>query len=247
MISFNNIGHMGRLGNQMFQYAALKGIAKHKGYWYSIPSNTSLSECFQIPETLSNNNHKVVSVDKFEFDDEFFNRCPDDVDIVGYFQSEKYFKHIEQEIRQDFTFYDIILEECLSYRNTLTDTQIISLHIRRSDYLSDPNFECLSLNYYWNALKLLPKFPVIVFSDDPEWCKNQFIKDSFIISPFKDPSYDLCLMSLCNYHIIANSSFSWWGSWIAESKQTIAPRKWFTGDFSNWNTKDLYLPNWIKI
>lgn len=247
MISFNNIGYMGRLGNQMFQYAGLKGTATHKGYWYSVPSNTSLSECFKIPETLPNNNHKVVSVDKFEFDEEFFNHCPDDVDVCGYFQSEKYFKHIEKQIRQDFTFHDRIVEECLSYKSSLPNTQIISLHIRRSDYISDPNFECLSLDYYRNALKLLPNFPVIVFSDDPEWCKNEFKEDSFIISPFTDPFYDLCMMTLCDYHIIANSSFSWWGSWLAKSKQTIAPRKWFAGEFSNWNTKDLYLKNWIIV
>jgi hypothetical protein len=88
---------------------------------------------------------------------------------------------------------------------------------------------------------------VIVFSDDPEWCKNVFKKDPFIISTFEDPFFDLCLMSLCDYHIIANSSFSWWGSWLANSKQTIAPKKWFAGEFLNWNTRDLYLPNWIII
>ena len=245
MISFNNLGYMGRLGNQMFQYAGVKGVATHKGYWYSVPSNTSLNRCFKIPETLPNNNHKVVSVDKFEFDEEFFDYCPDDVDVCGYFQSEKYFKHIEYQIRQDFTFHDRILKECLSYRNTLPNTNLISLHIRRGDYTSDPNFECLSLDYYWNALKLLPIFPVIVFSDDPEWCKKQFSQDQFIISPFEDPFFDLCLMSLCDYHIIANSSFSWWGSWLANSKQTIAPRKWFCGEFANLNTADLYLSSWI--
>lgn len=247
MISFNNLGHMGRLGNQMFQYATLKGIASHKGYWYSIPTNTSLSECFKIPSTLYNNNSVVVTTEKFEFDKELFDNCPDDVDLCGYFQSEKYFKHIEHQIRHDFTFHERIVEQCLSYKNTLPNTKIISLHIRRSDYISDPNFECLSLDYYWNALKLLPNFPVIVFSDDVEWCKKKFQENSFIISPFKDPFLDLCLMSLCDYHVIANSSFSWWGSWLAKSKQTIAPKKWFCGDFLNWNTKDLYLSNWISI
>jgi hypothetical protein len=52
-------------------------------------------------------------------------------------------------------------------------------------------------------------------------------------------------MSLCDYHIIANSSFSWWGSWLSKSKQTIAPKRWFAGDFLKWNTRDLYIPNWI--
>jgi hypothetical protein len=139
------------------------------------------------------------------------------------------------------------MEECSSYKTKFIGTKIISLHIRRGDYISDPSFECLSLDYYWNALKLLPNFPVIVFSDDPEWCKNVFKKDQFIISPFEDPFSDLCLMSLCDYHIIANSTFSWWGSWLAKSKQTIAPHNWFSGEFANWNTRDLYLPNWIVL
>lgn len=247
MISFNNIGYMGRLGNQMFQYAGLKGIAVNNGYWYSVPQNTSLHECFKIPETLTNNNTKVINVERFEFDENFFNNCPDDVDIVGYFQSEKYFKHIEIQIRQDFTFHDIILKQCTSYKNQFSNAKIIALHIRRGDYISDPNFDCLSLDYYWKSLKLLPKYPVIVFSDDIEWCKTIFKEKIFNFSPFKNPCYDLCLMSLCDYHIIANSSFSWWGSWLAKSKQTISPKKWFSGNFLSFNTKDLYLSNWIIL
>jgi hypothetical protein len=237
---------MGRLGNQMFQYAALRGISSHKGYWYSVPTNNLLKQCFKISDTLPNNNTKVISVERYEFDEEFFDSCPDDVDICGYFQSEKYFKHIEQQIRQDFTFHDNILSKCIEYKNqNFSNNKVISIHIRRTDYITDSNFECLSSDYYRNAIKLLPNFPVVVFSDDPEWCKNEFKKDSFIFSPFKDPSYDLCLMSLCDYHVIANSSFSWWGSWLSKSKQTIAPKRWFAGDFLKWNTRDLYIPNWI--
>lgn len=248
MISFNNIGHMGRLGNQMFQYASLKGIAEHKGYWYSVPSNISLFECFNLSTTLPNNNQKIISCDNFEFDQKFFNTCPDDVDIMGYFQSEKYFKHIEEKIRKDFTFQSSISNSCLEYKNkNLPDKNIISLHIRRTDYLTDKNFNCLSIEYYKDALKLLPQLPVIVISDDIEWCKNIFTDERFTFSPFASPFEDLCLMSLCDYHVTANSSFSWWGSWLAKSKQTIAPKKWFSGEFSNWNTKDLYLSEWIVL
>lgn len=248
MISFNNIGHMGRLGNQMFQYAGLRGIASHKGYWYSIPRNNSLTECFKIPETLPNQNTKSVSVEKSEFDQNFFDTCPDDVDIVGYFQTEKYFKHIEKEIRQDFTFCDRISHICSHYRKSVfSNTELISLHIRRTDYITDQNFECLSLDYHHNALSLLPDVPVLVISDDPTWCKEQFKDKRFTVSLSNNPYIDLCLMSLCDYHIIANSSFSWWGSWLAKSKKTIAPKKWFCGEFSNWSTQDLYLPGWTIL
>jgi hypothetical protein len=244
MISFNNIGYMGRLGNQMFQYAAVKGIAKYKGYWYSIPNHSDLFNCFKIQYTLPNTNTNAVYLEKYEFDQNFVDKCPDDIDIIGYFQSEKYFKHIENEIRSDFTFKDIIIKNSIKNKK---DTELISLHIRRTDYLTDSNFECLDLDYYYDALKLLPNFPVLIFSDDPKWCREKFTESRFTISNSNNHYVDLCSMSQCDYHIIANSSFSWWASWLSKSKQTIAPKKWFCGEFSNWNTKDLYLPNWILI
>jgi len=248
MISFNNLGHMGRLGNQMFQYSALKGIARKNQYQYSIPSNTSLQECFKLPTTPLNQNTNSLSIDQFEFDSNLFNNCPDDVDLIGYFQTEKYFKHIESEIRQDFTFHDRISNICSHYReNLFPEKEVISLHVRRTDYLSDKNFYSLSLNYYYQSLELLPDLPVIVLTDDYEWCKTEFTSKRFRVSKSNNPYIDLCLMSLCDYHIIANSSFSWWGSWLAESKKTIAPKVWFAGEFSNWNTKDLYLPDWITL
>jgi hypothetical protein len=248
MISFNNLGKMGRLGNQMFQYAALKGIAKHKGYWYSVPSDTDLSKCFEISNTFSNKNKTSVSIDGIEFDEYLFNNCPDDVDLIGYFQSEKYFKHIEDEIRKDFTFYGIIDRISSHYIKTVfSNSKVISCHVRRSDYLTDSGFENLSLEYYYDALDLLPNLPVIVLSDDPEWCRENFKQKRFKISFSNNSFIDLCLMSKCDYHIIANSSYSWWGSWLAKSKKTIAPKKWFSGNYKDWNTSDLYLPGWVSI
>ncbi len=248
MISFNNLGHMGRLGNQMFQYAALKGIASHKGYSYSIPENNELTSCFKIPLTEKNQNTQILSIERFEFDQNLLDNCPDDVDLVGYFQTEKYFSHIEKEIRQDFTFYDRITNICSHYKeNLFRNQEVISLHVRRTDYLTDKNFYSLPLEYYYQSLDLLPDLPVIVLTDDYEWCKTKFTSKRFKISKSNNSHIDLCLMSLCDYHIIANSSFSWWGSWLADSKKTIAPKDWFAGDFSSWNTKDLYLPHWIVL
>lgn len=248
MISFNNLGHMGRLGNQMFQYAALKGIASYRRYWYSIPEQNSLIEYFKISPTLPNKNTFTQRESGFGFDQNLFNYCPDDIDLVGYFQTEKYFKHIEEQIRQDFTFHDRIEKVSSHYRKfVFPNTELISLHIRRTDYLSDSKFHCLSLDYYYEALELLPNVPVIIFSDDPEWCKKTFSDRRFVISVSHNPGIDLCLMSLCDYHIIANSSFSWWGSWLSKSQKTIAPKKWFSGELSYWDTTDLYLPEWTTI
>jgi len=257
MISFNNLGYMGYLGNQMFQYAALKGISLYNGYEYSIPKfsdmigrpfGCDMFRCFNILETKTNQNSLSINEKTYEFDESFFNECSDNIDLVGYFQTEKYFKHIENEIRKDFIFNGNVYKQCLDYKNNLSlNTPTIALHVRRGDYLTDPKFEVLSLDYYNNALKLLPKFPVIIFSNDTKWCKENFTSKNIFISEFTDPCLDLCLMSLCDYHIIANSSFSWWGSWLANSKQTIAPKKWFCGEFANLNTSDLYLSSWILI
>lgn len=250
MISFNNIGNMGRLGNQMFQYAALKGIATNKGYWYSIPNqDLEITKCFKIPPTLSNNNYETIYIEDFSFNETFFNTCPDDRDICGYFQTEKYFKHIKKQIREDFTFNNETLNKSVNFLNNLNiQTEKIALQVRRTDYLTENNFVSLDLQYYADALKILSNLPVIVFSDDIQWCKQQpFFKNNRFLFSDLDANSDLCVMSMCEYHIIANSSFGWWGSWLANSKKTIAPKHWFSGDFKDWNTKDLYLNDWIVI
>lgn len=251
MISFNKLGQLGRLGNQMFQYAALKGIASYKNYEYSIPSwPISLTDCFNIPITRSNTNTKTINLEKYEYDEEFVKNCPDCFDIQGYFQSEKYFTHIKDEIKRDFQFKNFVITNCENFlKNKINLNEAISLHIRRTDYLMNQRFACLGLDYYWDALEILNhNLPVIIFSDDITWCKKQqiFKNDRFIFSEQGDFE-DLYAMSRCNYHIIANSSFSWWGAWLAQSKKTIAPLKWFEGRFEDWKTDDLRLNDWIVI
>ena len=87
-----------------------------------------------------------------------------------------------------------------------------------------------------------------------KWIDQKFIDDEnldcvdrFLISESDNCYADLCIMTLCDYHIICNSSFSWWGSWLAKSKKTIAPKNWFGGDCINHTTEDLYLKDWIVI
>ena len=121
MISFNNLGNLGRLANQMFQYAAIRGIAANRGFDFCLPpkqvfgskdpmvksSDTNLYDCFKLPSfDIGITQNQVFVEQTFAFDETLFNECPDDTDLVGYFQTEKYFKHIADEIRKDFTFTD---------------------------------------------------------------------------------------------------------------------------------------------
>ena len=169
MLSFNNLGNLGRLTNQMFQYASLKGIARNREYDFCIPpreffgrndlnvrnSDMSLYDVFDLE-----NRNKVGAVRQgvFQerthmFDEDLFEKCPDNVDLFGYFQTEKYFRNIENEIRQDFSFKDL-LKMCRDFIQEDT----ISLHIRRGDYVHNPNHPLQSMSYYKKALSKLPIF-----------------------------------------------------------------------------------------
>jgi hypothetical protein len=266
MIGFNLLGNLGRLGNQMFQYASLRGIAENNGYEWCIPphdiagnldvnvrsSDTTIYKCFNLQ---SAKNFKLIdgnTVDElfFHFDDDLFNNCKDNISLNGYYQSEKYFKHIEDDIRKDFTFNEDNINLSKKVLLQIGSSDVISLHIRRGDYLKYSEHPTQSFEYYSKSLSQFDNdLPVLIFSDDPNWVKNQslFSSDRFLISENNTAEFDLCLMSLCNYHIIANSSFSWWGSWLSQSKKTIAPKNWFGGKYSNYNLNDLYVKEWVIL
>jgi len=283
VIGFNHIGTIGRFGNQMFQYAALKGVAANRGFEYTIPpkdskiqiDNYGLLDAFNL-DTNKNIDWiiatEVVQESHFHFDEKLFNECPDDSTIYGFFQSEKYFKHIEEDIRKDFTFKDTWLNPCKEFREQLGE-EVIFLHVRRGDpNLADKRgfkwayvniqsqHPVQTLEYYEKALaEFNDDLPVVVFSDSIDWCKEQdiFKSDRFMFSEPEDkhsdgalvPYLDMCLMSLCDHAIIANSSMSWWGAWLIKNpnKKVIAPSMWFGSDYADKDTKDLYCEGWKVI
>lgn len=263
MIGFNHLGIVGRLGNQMFQYAALRGIADKHGYDFTIPESDfndewndhQLFEVFELPN-LKNRGRvgdKFLQERQFNYDPELVEQCPDDVSLYGYFQTEKYFSHIADSIKEDFTFKKDVVENCKEVMEELSEP--IALHVRRTDYVekSQDHPPC-SLKYYHEALKRFhEKRPVVIFSDDVKWCKEQeiFKPDRFLVSETDNNVYDLCMMTMCDDYIIANSSFSWWGAWLSHNPDStvIAPKKWFgdTGYTAKNNTEDICPDRWVKI
>ena len=261
MIGFDRLGKNGRFGNQMFQYAALKGIARKNNYDFCIPSGPEtemdfydeenqhkLFIAFEMPDAniADNFSGKYVQENTYTFDKDLFENCQDNVSLHGFFQTEKYFKHIENEIKKDFTFKKDWLQPC---KECFEDNEYIGLHIRRTDYIQKQNYHPLcTLEYYEKALRKLPDTKVIIVSDDPEWCENQslFESDRFLVSGSKNNIIDMCILSLCKYHVIANSSFSWWGAWLAESQKVIAPKIWF-GSQANLDESDIVPENWERI
>ena len=194
MIGFNALGQLGQLGNQMFQVAALRGIAANRGYNYCFPVHghvvtdslgNRLRVDIQNAFTLQNVNplniqfidgdRPVMNEDGFHFNESIFNECPDWVDLRGFFQTEKYFSHVADMIREMFTFRPEIIDPARSLVESLNKAPV-ALHIRRGDFLRNSgNHHNLDLQWYANALNKfdLDGRQVAIFSDDPEWCKKQ--------------------------------------------------------------------------
>ena len=274
-IGYNRLGSNGRLGNQMFQYAGLRGIAAHKNYEWMIPepvsygdSNYGLFDCFEMSTVAKKNfgfvKGQSIQTGCFHFSQEFFDNCPDNVNLHDYFQTEKYFENITDTIREDFTFKKEILNPCLEIIGELDSP--IFIHIRRGDYVNQPNnHPVCPFSYYEKSLELFDNnSPVLVFSDDLDWCRENFKDDRFLIptenpmynylSDTNDgrvnsfiPYYDLCMMSMCSGAIIANSSLSWWGAWLIENpnQPIVAPIPWFGENYGHFIMKDLIPERWV--
>lgn len=286
MITFSKLGSLGRLGNQMFQYAALRGIAANNNEEWKIPpknrigtADYALFKCFKMSSVSDDNfiydniNLPMKRSKGFEFDQNLFGNCHN-ADLVGYFQTEKYFLNVfEDIIRKDFEFQDDILEKAKKIVDKYNNP--IFLHIRRGDnvgfphLVNDPTFD-----YYERALNHFPKdCNVIICSDEIDWCKEQdFFKDERFVLSYDNEYYqhsctlsfggnpkpinsaipfvDLCIMSLCNGGIIPTSTLSWWGGYLQKNRTNpiVVQDPWFGPELAKTNnTKDIIPDNWIKI
>ncbi len=141
-----------------------------------------------------------------------------DANVDYYFQDEEYFSQYKDEI-------------CQLFGQDIKPIDMVAIHVRRGDYVSNPFYvDLTSTQYYWDAIK---QFPVdtqfLVFSDDIEWCKTYFVGKEFTFSEDRSEIDDLNLMAGCKGIIIANSSFSWWAAYLGDqSKKVIAPKAWYT-------------------
>jgi hypothetical protein len=186
------------------------------------------------------------------------------VSLFGYFQSERYFVSIAGRLRDWFSLGEPLgRAAAVTLARIETSRQPISVHVRRGDYLNPGTVEyhgILGEPYYREALALLEAAAgqdaeLFVFSDDAAAAEQvlNFLPKSQLIHVRGDPARpweDMALMARCRHHVIANSSFSWWGAWLnrAPDKIVVAPRAWFApAEFGKRNTGDLYAPGWIVV
>lgn len=184
------------------------------------------------------------------YDEEIFSL--DNAYLDGYWQNEKYFCDIRDTFLKELHFN--VSEDAMALLKEIQSCNAVSIHVRRGDYLKDSR-RCeniCTLEYYKRAMDFVEERATVdkyyIFSDDIEWCREQFKDDSryTFVNPRseKEAAADMKLMSYCKHNIIANSSFSWWAAWINENPQKIvvAPKVWIKGQ-----DVDIWCSGWQKL
>lgn len=281
------------LGNQMFQYAMAKALAKKLNVEVKFDINSFKDNYigrkfqldffkteFQIATEEEINSlikkkskmpgilRKIFSKPKyfsseykekqnFIFDPDLF-KVKDNTYIQGYWQHEKYFINIQNQIVNDFTLRNEFNDINLDFLEKIQNTNSISIHVRCDDYIHNPvirnSFNVCGLDYYQKAINCItekvsnPHF--FVFSDDIPWAKENLTTNypiTYVDCNDNTPYFDMILMSKCKYNIIPNSSFSWWAAWLNKNpeKIVIAPKIWKNTE--NAHQIDIVPESWIKI
>lgn len=264
MIIFTQLGHLGQLGNQLFQVAATishayrmrVGAAFNKfeyNKWLLKPVNDTLE--YMAP-WAEDREHPIVPHTQFDY-----KPIPEGhyQMLTGFFQSEKYFNEpsVISQLTPGNQLMGLVRE---AGKNVIHHANVCAVHVRRTDYLEKQDYHpALEPGYYREAMNtVLEKHPGTVFfffSDDIAWCRQNF-GDKHYYSEHNIDIVDLYLMAQCRHHIIANSSFSWWGAWLrrmfSKDQQTvIAPKVWagsrWHDEQPNSTFQDIYCKNWIIL
>jgi len=281
----------GGLGNQMFQYAFAKNLAMQNkttlNFDLSFLLDKSPRENFvfrdfdldifnlnvfaeeikkqsvfkKIKSRLTNSKVFNLKEKHFYFEESNFLKGKNSY-IDGYWQSEKYFKEIEYQLRKDFSFKHLLTTREELMNEKIKSTNSVCVNFRRTDFVDLKNSAethgAVGLDYYYEAIRVIEtkiSNPVFyVFSDDIDWCEKNFKIDHptiFVSHKYKGPKFSsyLNLMSNCKHFIIPNSTFAWWGAWLSvfEEKIVIAPTNWFKESSLQDQTQDLLPNNWIKL
>ena len=251
------VGNGGRLGNKLFGYASMIGIADKWGHTLSLPDWGYL-EYFENPFPVGELQGYEFHETTFHYNEEYVNGLRDintPHNLKGYLQSEKYWSHCADKVRAALKFKPEFVEQVRQPFEYVFEKPVIALSIRRGDYVGNPNYHCLSIAHYIQALfKYFPDWQdcnILVFSDDIPYARVHFdCLPNVYFSENNSDIEDICLMSQCNHFIIANSTFSFWGAYLGEKMHTkvIRPTQHFNGGLAQrCDIKDYYPERWIPF
>jgi hypothetical protein len=268
---------IGGLGNQLFQIATTLALAwEHEDLAvFDLNGHHQLSQGNQAIDYKTTIYRNLIDRQippcKYIFKEQGFHYQPiayqSDMMLVGFFQSEKYFIKYRKELLDILTPKSQVIDELKSKYRYILERPNCAIHVRRGDYVNRTQYNpTCSLEYYRAAIDLFPRDTAfLIFSDDLDWCKQTFDSPRFTFAqscrtspPFmattqasehNSEEVDLYLMSMCQHQIIANSTFSWWGSWLNQNphKRIVAPKTWFGTELRHLNSDDIYTEAMLKI
>ncbi len=245
---------MGGMGNQMFQYAC--GLSQATRLDTGLQLDTTLLggkrkyvlDQWSLMEATCIGMTPTVHENGMQYNRDINERVKDGDCLHGYWQSKKYFEHVQGDLRK------IFIPRHRPTLRLIPGGDSVAVHVRRDDYLVSPHKEfhgLLPMSYYESAMNHIrqridnPKF--FIFSEDVEWARQNFTSPDVMIVPRGQEAEDIYLMSLCQHAITANSSFSWWGAFLGDHKTdriVIAPSQWFQDAHTDYT--DIVPDRWLR-
>jgi hypothetical protein len=269
---------MGGCGNQIFQYATGLALARRLGVNLKLDVSWFETATPRTPRLYSLGLFKgvdaqvvrrllgqIIREEGFPYNPALFENARRKCSLVGYWQCEKYFFELRDELRERLLPREPLPPRSLATERAILDAgeRSVLLHVRRTDSVGSAYHGLLPMEYYREAAALIvakvPDPVFFVFSDEPEWCKANFklpypttIVEDFnrtVGNHLGREDADLYLMRLCGHAIIANSSYSWLGAWLGADRKggmVIAPKAW-VGPACKDDPRDIVPSRWIRL
>ncbi len=258
------------LGSQMGNFAALYALAKKTGHRVIFMDHWITGKGLLVQEPFEALPMEILSLDSLPAHtavttvklntavavDSTLDLDPRmNYDIHGLFGNYRYWYPIREEVFGLFRFNAQIKAQATALIESAgaAGREIVSLHVRRGDYLDSPTHANLSPDYYASAFAQFRdrRCVFLVFSDDIAWCRQAFSRRDNVVYAAPAPAYvDMCAMSLCQHNIIANSSFSMWGALLNRhpQKKVVCPGKYLKQDnFYPYVNHAWYPDAWVAL
>ncbi|KAK0068826.1 galactoside 2-alpha-L-fucosyltransferase 1 [Biomphalaria pfeifferi] len=257
----------GQLGNAMFQYASIMGVAFMNNRLPLALKSTQLLKVFKISHVMRKNFifqscHRVYESAYAKYHPEFEHLPERDICLNGFFQSYKYFHKYAKQIKREFEFLDDIEDQARDMLNilkiSLVDRKLIGVHVRRGDKLNKKHRdqgECVAPEtYFQKAFRWMREHhgnvTFLVATDDVKWCKYVFSKenDVIVLPPAYGPVH-MCLLSMCHHVIMSVGTFGWWIGWLSGGDVIYYKHQVREGSVNSkgFNISDFALPSWIGL